>query len=112
MPHVLTASDGRTYTVFDERDVLSLVEDYAGQDIRSWLEDFLSDLRAEVEGSGAEVQEYRDDIDKLQDHQRLVLTDIYEDASWLMKLTDESRLRRKDIRGCAERIWNVLNREL
>lgn len=49
MPHVLTAGDGRDHTVSDAKDVLSLVEDYAGQDIRPWIEDLLSGQKAEIE---------------------------------------------------------------
>ena len=46
MPHVITARDGRNHTIFDERDILSLVDEYAGFEIRKELEEWLEEQKA------------------------------------------------------------------
>jgi len=112
MPHVLTTKDGKNHTVIDEADILSLVEDYAGYDIRVWLEEWLTEQRAETQDALAAAKETEEEIDSLRDHHREVLSDMYEEASWLMKLTGEYRPKRSDIRECTEKIWNVLAQEI
>ena len=112
MPHVLKAKDGKCHTVFDERDILSLVEDYAGYDVRAWLEEWLDEQRDLALDAQNAARETEGEIDTLRDHHREVLSDMYEEASWLMKLTTEYRPKRSDIRECAEKIWNVLVREI
>ena len=112
MPQVLKAKDGKCHTVFDERDILSLVEDYAGYDIRVWLEEYLNVQRYEVEEALETAKETEGEIDSLRDHHREVLSNMYEEASWLMKLTGEYRPKRSDIRECTEKIWNVLVQEI
>ena len=112
MPHTLTTSDGRNHTVFDEQDILRLVEEYAGRDVRGWIEDWMIKQAKTLEDSKDEIKECQDEIDRLQDHQRLVLTDMYEEASWLLKLTGEPRPKRSDIRACVEKIWSTLKQEV
>ena len=112
MPHVLTTKDAKNHTVIDEADILSLVEDYAGYDIRVWLEEWLAEQKAETEDAIKTANEIEAEIDNLRDHHREVLSNMYEEASWLMKLTGEYRPKRSDIRECTEKIWNVLVREI
>ena len=112
MPHVITAVDGRNHTLFDGRDFLSLVDEYIGFEARGFLEDWMK----EQDESAAEVQEaaqeYETELDQLRDHQRLVLSDMYEEASWLLKLTGDPHPKRSEIRACAQKIWDVLYQEL
>lgn len=112
MPQVLEAKDGKCHTVFDERDILSLVEDYAGYDIRVWLEEWLAEQKTETEDAIKTANETEAEIDSLRDHHREVLSNMYEEASWLMKLTGEYRPKRSDIRECTEKIWNTLVQEI
>lgn len=43
MPHVLRMKDGKFITPFDLDDVLEAVEEYAGDEVRQYLEENLSD---------------------------------------------------------------------
>ena len=112
MPHVITARDGRNHTIFDERDILSLVDEYAGFEIRRELEEWLEEQKALTAEAEQAAKEYEMENDQLRDHQRLVVSDMYEEASWLLKLTSDPHPKRSDIRECVQKIWDVLHREL
>ena len=112
MQGVLATRDGKIHTVLDIRDILTLVNDYAGCEIRSWIEEWIDEQLLEIEDAKGEAQECQEELDQLRDHQRLVLSDIYEDAAWLIKLTNEPKMKREDIRECAQRICNTLYLEL
>ena len=43
MPHVLRLKDGKLIIPFDLDDVLEAVEEYAGDEVRQYLEENLSD---------------------------------------------------------------------
>ena len=94
MPHVITARDGRNHTIFDERDILSLVDEYAGFEIRRDLEEWLEEKKALTAEAEQAAKEYETENDQLRNHQRLVFSDMYEEASWLMKLTSDPHPKR------------------
>ena len=112
MPHVITARDGRNHTIFDERDILSLVDEYAGYEVLAELEEWLEEQKAQTAEAEETANEYEMENDQLRDHQRLVVSDMYEEASWLLKLTSDPHPKRSDIRECVQKIWDVLHREL
>ncbi len=114
MPHVLTARDGRNYTVSDERDFFHLVAEYIGSDFRDWLEEWTEDYKAEIQDELDEARETakeaETELDALKNHQREVFTKVYEEADRLMELTDEQSTT--EIHNLAEKIWNVIANEL
>ena len=112
MGQIVTARDGRNYTVFEERHLLEVIEEYAGFEVLECLKDFMAESAEAAEETAEENKELMEEIDELQDHQRLVLSEIYEDAERLMELTERHRLERKEISECAEKIWRTLHREL
>ena len=60
MPHVLRMKDGKFITPFDLDDVLEAVEEYAGDEVRQYLEENLSDtvdLEKELDGMYREHEE-------------------------------------------------------
>ena len=59
MPHVLRMKDGKLITPFDLDDVLEAVEEYAGDGVRQYLEENLSDtadLEKELDGMYRELR--------------------------------------------------------
>ena len=42
MPHVLKMKDGKLLTPFDIRDLLEAVEDYAGEELRRAIEEYIA----------------------------------------------------------------------
>ena len=75
MPHVITARDGRNHTIFDERDILSLVDEYAGYEVLAELEEWLEEQKAQTAEAEETAKEYETENDQLRNHQRLVFSD-------------------------------------
>lgn len=112
MPHVITAVDGRNHTVFDGRDILALVDEYIGYDARCAVEDLLSEQEDALTEADAAVKEYETENGRLRNHMRLVISDLYEEASWLRKLVDDPHPKRSELRECIQKIWDVLYQEI
>lgn len=112
MPHVLRMKDGKFITPFDLDDVLEAVEEYAGDEVRQYLEEDLSDtadLEKELDGM---YREHEEELERQGDHQRALLNEIREEAESLGVLLDAPRLDRKKLKQTAENIWRMCYREL
>ena len=103
MPHVLRMKDGKLITPFDLDDVLEAVEEYAGDEVRQYLEENLSDTAD---------REHEEELERQGDHQRALLNEIREEAESLGVLLDAPRLDRKKLKQTAENIWRMCYREL
>ena len=112
MPHVIEAKDGKIHTIFDERDILSLADEYIGLEYRHALEDWIAEQREEFSEALEIAKEQEEENDRLRDHMRLVISDLYEEASWLRKLVAEPHPKRSDMSDCIRKIWDVLYREI
>ena len=73
MPHVLRLKDGKLITPFDLEDVLEIVEGYAGDEVRQYLAENLSDTDALEKELDRLYREHEEDLERLGDHQRAVL---------------------------------------
>lgn len=111
MPHVLKLKDGKLLTAFDTEDVLDAVDEYAGDEVRRYLED-LTDTAVLEQGMDKVYEEQEKELEQLTDHQRSVLCDIQEEADALDELLDAPRLDRKKLKKVASSIWLMCNREL
>lgn len=112
MPHVLRMKDGKFITPFDLDDVLEAVEEYAGDEVRQYLEGNLSDtaeLEKELDGM---YREHEEELERQGDRQRALLNDIREEAESLGVLLEAPRLDRKKLKQAAENIWRMCYREL
>ena len=112
MPHVLRMKDGKLITSFDLDDVLEAVEEYAGDEVRQYLEENLSDtadLEKELDGM---YREHEEELERLGDRQRALLNEIREEAESLGVLLDAPRLDRKKLKQAAENIRRMCYREL
>ena len=106
MPHVLRMKDGKFITPFDLDDVLEAVEEYAGDEVRQYLEENLSDT------VNLEKELDEEELERQGDHQRALLNEIREEAESLGVLLDAPRLDRKKLKQTAENIWRMCYREL
>ena len=89
MPHVLKMKDGKLLTPFGIRDLLDAVEDYAGEELRREIEEYI-----------------------LADHQRSVLCNIRDEVDALDALLQDTRLNRRRMQGAVRIIQQMINREL
>lgn len=112
MPHVLKLKDGKLLTAFDTEDVLDAVEGYAGDEVRRYLEENLTDTAVLEQEMDKVYEEQEKELEQLTDHQRSVLCDIQEEADALDELLDAPRLDRKKLKKAASSIWLMCNREV
>ena len=112
MPHVLKLKDGKFLTAFAIEDVLDAVEEYAGDEVRRYLAESLTDTAALEQELDETYKEHEKELEQLTDYQRSVLCDIQEEADALDELLDAPRLDRKKLKKTANSIWLMCNREL
>lgn len=112
LPHIIKLKDGRLATPFGIRDVLDAVEEYAGDEVRRYLEENISDaeeLEAELDALEKGQEE---ELEQQGDYQRALLNDIKAEAETLAELLDADRLDRKKLKKAADNIWRMCYREL
>ena len=112
MPHVLRLKDGKLITPFDLDDVLETVEEYAGDEVRQYLAENLSDTDALEKELDRLYQEQEEDLERLGDHQRAVLIAVREEAESLGSLLDAQRLDRRKLKKATDTILRMCDREL
>ena len=112
MPHVMRMKDGRVTTVFDLRGALELTQEYAGWELREFLEETISDAEELQEALETLEKEQEEELEQHGDYQRALLNDIKEEAEALRSLLDADRLDRKKLRKAADNIWRICYREL
>ena len=108
MPHVLKMKDGKLLTPFGIRDLLDAVEDYAGEELRREIEEYID---TNVEDIDDYEKEY-DRMERLADHQRSVLCNIRDEVDALDTLLQDTRLNRRRMQGAVRIIQQMINREL
>ena len=108
MPHVLKMKDGKLLTPFGIRDLLDAVQDYAGEEFRREIEEYIeTNVQDEKEYDRMEQENER-----LADHQRSVLCDIRDEVDALDTLLQDTRLNRRRMQGAVRIIQQMINREL
>lgn len=112
MPHVMKMKDGKLFTPFDLKDVLEAVEEYAGEEPRRYIEEYLEDNIQEACDFEAQAEEYEKQMERDTDHHRQVLCNIREEVEALDQLLHESRLNRKRMQGAVKILHQMVSREL
>ena len=105
MPHVLKMKDGKLLTPFGIRDLLDAVEDYAGEELRREIQEYIDDYEKEYD-------RMERDGERLADHQRSVLCNIRDEVDALDALLQDTRLNRRRMQGAVRIIQQMINREL
>lgn len=98
MPHVIKLKDGKLLVPLSTQDALDVVAEYAGDELRHYLEENLTDTSALEQELDKMYEEQEKELEKLTDHQRVVLCDIQEEADVLDELLDAPRLDRKKLK--------------
>ena len=112
MPHVLKLKDEKCATPLDIRDLLDLVEDYAGNDLRRELEDYINGNVRDIDAYEREYDRMEREMDMASDHQRQVLCNIMEEVEALDILLHDNRLNRSRMQGAVKIFRQMINREL
>ena len=112
MPHVLKMKDGKLLTPFGIRDLLDAVEDYAGEELRREIEEYIETNVEDIDDYEKEYDRMERDGERLADHQRSVLCNIRDEVDALDALLQDTRLNRRRMQGAVRIIQQMINREL
>lgn len=112
MPHVLKMKDGKLLTPFGIRDLLAAVEDYAGEELRREIEEYIDTNVEDIDNCEKEYDRMEQDNERLADHQRSVLCNIRDEVDALDTLLQDTRLNRRRMQGAVRIIQQMINREL
>ena len=83
MPHVLKMKDGKLLTPFGIRDLLDAVQDYAGEELRREIEEYIETNVQDIDDYEKEYDRMEQENERLADHQRSVLCDIRDEVDAL-----------------------------
>ena len=97
MPHVIELIDGELLVPFELKDVLDVVEQYAGTELRAYLEEYIDDYFYEQEDYKSEAEDREKELDRSADHQKMVLDGIALEIDSMEKVLDAPRMDRKKI---------------
>ena len=112
MPHVLKMKDGKLLTPFGIRDLLDAVQDYAGEELRREIEEYIEINVQDIDEYEKEYDRMEKELDMARDHQRQVLCNIMEEVDALDILLHDDRLNRRRMQGAVKIIRQMINREL
>ena len=112
MPHVLKMKDGKLLTPFGIRDLLDAVEDYAGEELRREIEEYIDTNVEDIDDYEKEYDRMDRELNMARDHQRQVLCNIVEEVEALDILLHDDRLNRRRMQGAVRIIQQMINREL
>ena len=112
MPHVLKMKDGKLLTPFDIRDLLDAVEDYAGEELRREIEEYIDNNVQDIDDYEKEYDRMERDSERLADHYRGVLNNILDEVHALDILLHDTRLNRSRMQGTVKIIRQMIDREL
>ena len=112
MPHVLKMKDGKLLTTFGIRDLLDAVRDYAGEELRREIEEYIETNVQNIDDYEKEYDRMEQDNERLADHQRSVLCNIRDEVDALDTLLQDTRLNRRRMQGTVRIIQQMINREL
>ena len=112
MPHSIALIDGSILTPFGIRDLLDAVEDYAGEELRREIEEYIDTNVQDIDDYEKEYDRMEQDNERLADHQRSVLCNIRDEVDALDTLLQDTRLNRKRMQGAVKIIQQMIDREL
>ena len=112
MPHSIELIDGSILTPFGIRDLLDAVEDYAGEELRREIEEYIDTNVPDIDDYEKEYDRMEQDNERLADHQRSVLCNIRDEVDALDTLLQDTRLNRKRMQGAVKIIQQMIDREL
>lgn len=112
MAHVMEMKDGKTIVVFGFRDVLEIVEEYAGPEPRRFIEEYVSEIEQDQVDFEEQEKYYKDRIEKLEDRQRGILNDVKEELEAVEQFLDAPRLNRAKLYAAVRNIQKMVRAEL
>lgn len=108
MGSVISLKDGSVRTVMGEKDLLEIVEDYAGYEAAGWIEEFYSAIQQENKDLLEDLERAEKDLEKEQEENLALLNDLSEEVDALEEKLDSQRLDRKALRESVRTLSRIL----
>ena len=108
MAQVIQLKDGGIETVFDLSDVLFLIDTHMGDEVRRWLEDWLS----EKDDDADYIDDLEKDLQAAKDHRKEGMRTLREQSETIARLIREKEIDRKALSTAAGVIGTTTWREL
>ena len=112
MANVITTKDGKNHVLFDEKDLFWLIDEYAGDEARRWLEDYVADVEYEHSDDAETIEELESDLKGAKEHHKDVMRQLREQSETIAGLIREKEIDRKKLSEAAGVIGTVTWREL
>ena len=106
MAHVMEMKDGKTATVFGLRDVLEMIEEYAGPEPRHFIEEHISEIEQDRVDFEGQEKYYEGRIE------RAFLNDVKEELEAMEQFLDAPRLNRTKLYAAVRNIQKMVRAEL
>lgn len=108
MAHVIELNDGTTRTLFTEDDLIDLVDEYLGRDVR----DELKELIWEYEKDSVYEKELEQLLLSTKEHHREVMKELRTQAETIAELIRAKTIDRKALSAVAGQIGIITGREM
>lgn len=112
MAHVMEMKDGKTATVFGLKDVLELIEEYAGPEPGRFIEDYVSEMEQDRADFDGQEKYYEGRLEKQEDHYRTLLNNVKEELEAAGQLLEAPRLNRTKLAAAVGNIQKMVRAEL
>ena len=112
MAHVMEMKDGRTATVFWLKDVLELIEEYAGPEPGRFISDYISEMEQDRADFDEQEKYYEGRLEKQEDHYRALLSNVKEELEAAGRLLEAPRLNRTKLAAAVGNIQKMVWAEL
>lgn len=108
MGSVISLKDGSVRTIMGEKDLLEIVEDYAGYEAAAWIEEHYSSIQQENKDLLDDMERAEKDLQTEQEENMAFLNELSEEVDALEEKLDSERLDRKALRESVRTISRML----
>lgn len=112
MAHVMEMKDGRAATVFGLKDVLELIEEYAGPEPGRFIADYISEMEQDRADFDEQEKYCEGRLEKQEDHYRALLNNLKEELEAAGRLLEAPRLNRTKLAAAVGNIQKMVRAEL
>ena len=112
MANVITTKDGRNHTLFDERDLFWLVEEYMGDEAVRWIKDFVESVEYDHSDDADYIKELEQEAEQRKAHYKEVMKELREQSGIIAGLIRAKDIDRGRLSTAAGKIGTITWREL
>lgn len=112
MAHMIEMPDGEYITPFCFLDALDAVEEYAGRELREFIEEYMQDNVSEVGAAMLEAEEARKDREEANEYYHERLLAVRDGLENLTDKLDAKRIDREGVRKLVVGLWKLVNDDL